>query len=50
MLGHEIDGVRRDLFGGQGEVAFVLAVLVVHDDDHASGADLFNGGFNVAKS
>ena len=42
-FGHEVDGVRGDLFGGHGEVAFVFAVLVVHEDDHAALANLFDG-------
>src|SRR5437762_4766148 len=29
VLGHEVDGVGSDFLGGHGEVAFVLAVLVV---------------------
>src|SRR5882724_7629658 len=45
-LGHEVDGVRRDFFGGHGEVAFVFAVLVVDEDDHAAVADLFDGFFD----
>ena len=35
MHGHEVDGLGRDLLGGHGEVALVLAVLVVDDHDHA---------------
>ena len=31
---HEVDDVRRDLLGGNREVAFVLAILVVDDDHH----------------
>src|SRR5579859_5488987 len=45
-LGHEVDGVRRDFFGGHGEVAFVFAVLVVNEDDHAAVADFFDGLFD----
>src|ERR1039457_134485 len=41
--GHEIDDLGRHLFGGNGEVAFVLAVLVVHHDQDAPGADFFDG-------
>ena len=36
---HEIDGLRRDFLGGDRQVAFVLAVLIVDDDDHPAGAD-----------
>ena len=35
---HEVDGFGRDLFGRHREVPFVLAVLVVDEDDHRSGA------------
>ena len=43
VLGHEVDDLGGDLLGGDGEVAFVLAVLVVDDDDHAAGAEILNG-------
>ena len=38
--GHEVDRLGRDLLGRDREVALVLAVLVVDDDDHLSGADV----------
>ena len=45
--GHEVDGFGGDFFGGHDEVAFVLTVFVVGDDDHAPGAefgeDVFDG-------
>src|ERR1700722_160859 len=45
---HEIDSFGRDFFGSQGQVAFVFAVFVVNQDDHAALADLidcfFDGG------
>ena len=37
---HEIDVGRSHELGRHDEVAFVLAILVVHDDDHATGADI----------
>ena len=46
MLGHEVDGLGRDLLGGQGEVAFVLAVFVVHQDDLAPLAEFLDGFFD----
>ena len=49
VAGHEVDGFGSDFFGGHGEVAFVLAVFVVNDDDHAAGADLVERGFDVAE-
>jgi hypothetical protein len=30
----------RDALGGDAEIALVLAILVVHEDDHAAGTDL----------
>src|SRR3989442_15913273 len=46
VLGHEVDGVGRDFIGGHGQVAFVFAVLVVHQDDHAALANVFDGFFD----
>ncbi len=42
VLRHEVDGFGRDLFGGESEIAFVLAVFVVDHHNHASGADFFD--------
>jgi hypothetical protein len=38
ILGHEVDRLGRAMFGGDDEIAFVLAVLVVDQDHHAAGA------------
>jgi len=40
VRGHEVDVLRRDTLGGDAQVALVLPVLVVHQDDHAAGADV----------
>ncbi len=40
VAAHEIDDLGCDLLGGDHQVAFVFAVLIVDDDDQASGADL----------
>ena len=40
---HEVDRLGRDLLGGDRQVALVLAVLVVDDDEHAAGADVLEG-------
>ena len=40
---HEVDDLGRDFFGGNGEIAFILAVLIVHHDQDAPGADLLDG-------
>ena len=42
VRGHEVDRLGRDELGRHREVALVLAVLVVADDDHAAGADLLD--------
>src|SRR6266446_6069597 len=42
VLGHEVDRLRGRLLGGHEQVAFVLAVLVVDHDEHATGADLLD--------
>ena len=48
-LGHEVDGFGSDFLRGQSEVAFVLAILVVHDHNHAAVADFLDGGLNICK-
>ncbi len=42
-LGHEIDRFGGSLFGRHAKVAFVLPILVVHQDDDAAPARLFEG-------
>jgi hypothetical protein len=39
MRGHEIDRLGRHEVGGEDEIAFVLAVLRVDEDDHPPVAD-----------
>ena len=34
MLGHEVDRIRRRHLGGNDEIALILAVLVVDEDEH----------------
>ena len=48
-LGHEVDGVGRNLFGGHSEVALVLAIFIVDDDNHASRADFGDSGGDVGE-
>ena len=40
---HEVDRLGRDLFRRDRQVALVLAVLVIHDDDHATLANRLDG-------
>src|SRR5439155_1028659 len=49
VLGHEVDGLRRDLVGGHDEIALVLAILVVDDHEDASRADLLDGRLDARK-
>src|SRR5262249_55217710 len=37
---HEVDRLRGDGLGGDDQVALVLPVFVVHEDDHAAGPQL----------
>ena len=48
LAGHEVDRLGRDQVGGHGQVALVLAILVVDHDDHAAGADLGDGLVDAA--
>jgi len=45
--GHEVDGFGSDKFSCEGEVAFVFAILIIDYDQHASGADLVDGGWDI---
>ena len=38
--GHEVDGLGGHAIGGHAEVALVLAVLVVDEDDHLAGTEV----------
>ena len=44
---HEIDNLRSDFFSRANQIAFILAVFIVHDNDHAPfanvGASVRNG-------
>ncbi len=46
---HEVDGFGRDCFSSEGEVAFVLAVLVVYNDDHPARADFCQCFWNAGE-
>ena len=49
VASHEIDGFGCNVLGGQREVALVFAVLIVDNDNHASGADFGDGAGNVSE-
>ena len=44
--GHEVDRFGRDLVRGEDEVALVLAVFVIDEDDHPASADGIDGGLD----
>ena len=48
VLRHEVDGLGRDLLGRHAQVAFVLPVLVIHEDDHLAGLDVGDRVFDRA--
>ena len=43
---HEVDRLGRHLLGREHEVALVLAVLVVHDDDELARAEVLDGALD----
>ena len=45
-LRHEVDRLGRGLFRRHAEVALVLAIFVIHQDDHAAAAGLFERFFD----
>ncbi len=47
VLGHEVDVFGLAALGGHDQVAFVLAVFVIHEDDHLALADVFNQFFDA---
>src|SRR5690606_40778631 len=42
VAGHEVDGLGRDEVRREDQVALVLAVFLVHEDDHPAGAELLD--------
>src|SRR4051812_14737778 len=42
MRGHEVDGLWSNHLGGHRQISFVLAILIVDDDDHSSSLQLAN--------
>ena len=42
LPGHEIDGLRRNLLRGHGQVALVLPAFIINDDDDLAGLDVFD--------
>ncbi|MCY1431774.1 hypothetical protein D9M71_477510 [compost metagenome] len=49
VLGHEVDVLGLAALGGHDQVAFVLAVFVIHEDDHFALADVFDQFFDAVE-
>jgi hypothetical protein len=49
FAGHEADCLRRTTVGGQQQVAFVLAVFVIDQQDHFAEAIIFDDFFDAVE-
>ena len=49
MAGHEIDIFGTRVTGGHHQITFILTVLVIHQDDHAAGANILDYFFSCVK-
>src|SRR5947209_17882895 len=47
--GHEVDRLGRRQLSGHDQIAFVLSILVIDNDDEAAGADILDCFTNCAK-
>jgi hypothetical protein len=43
VSGHEVDGFGRYFVGGDGEVAFVFAILIIHNDKDLTLTEVIDG-------
>src|SRR5208283_4431385 len=50
MGSHEVDGLGRDHFCRHHQIAFVLTILVVDDDEHASASKFVKGNLDADES
>jgi hypothetical protein len=46
MFSHEVDGLRRDLPGRHHEIAFVLPILIIDEDDELPFFDILDCVFD----
>jgi hypothetical protein len=44
---HEVDRFGSDFLCRHAKIAFVLAVLVIHENDHSTTSDFVDGFFNA---
>ena len=49
MSGHEINGLRRHVLSGNDEIAFILAIFVIDEDDEFPLLDVPNCLFDAMK-
>src|SRR5580765_5708914 len=49
VTSHEVDYFRCRLLGGTDKIAFILAILVVNDDNHFAVANVGDGFVNGCK-
>ena len=49
VAGHEVDDVRSNLFGSADQVAFMLAIFVVDDNNHPPFANVGSCSFDGGK-
>jgi len=49
VRGHEINHLRRDFLSGTDEIAFILTILVINDNDKLTGADVCDDFLDGAK-
>ena len=47
MSGHEVDIFRTHHAGGHQQVTFVLAILIIHDDDHLAISNILDDFFDT---
>ncbi len=49
MLGHEIDGLGGGVLSGDDEIALILTIFVIHQDDEFPAFDVADGGLDAVK-
>jgi hypothetical protein len=49
MFGHEVDGLGRHVLSGNDEIAFILAVFVIDEDDEFPRLDVPDCVFDAVK-
>jgi hypothetical protein len=49
MLGHEVDGLRSNFFGGNDQIPFIFPVFVVDQDNELPFLNISDGVFNVVE-